>query len=681
MRLFSSLSRLLSWPLALLLTTTLTIGTWQHASGAGKPAPGQTAGDVVVVTDEDAATKTKPAAAGPLTENGDKPIGVQLPGGVKPAPPIRVSDEATDPTEPTAATDQQPTPQAGQYEDVEAAALKGIQPGTSTTKQLIKAWGEPIKTEPVDGTTQYVYEIPGFEIVEVYTDKDVVKFIVVVFNQSFEPDVVAQQLKFGDLKAVKVYDKLGRALGQAYPERGVALSYDAGKNPPTVSQILMESISAAAFVARAEQTWKTAHDSALKDTNIAIHLEAGHARAHWLRARILAATGQINDAVAAAGEAVRLAPDEAEYRLTEARIIARTGDFKRAFAETTAVANSLPATSHLKALAADQLGDLIAKSPRPDYKQALKHHMEAIRIAGALATDQQVAIRRAAKHILFDAHLSAANDICWGHWKKKDAVVPRWLGRASSAAEDLILNEGASEELRFQLARRTLSAYAGAAGLFDETATADRLQLTSKTLIAASTDAGYRARIEWETAQGLYQALVKAHSRGAFRQGQGYAQAALSAYEAGAQGRQPAAQLSHFAGRLYFRLGALHAVVAKDHIAAIEWYAKAIPLLEQPVPDSFDTDGAKQGEAFISMGVSYWHSGRRDEALKLTTEGVHLFEKAVNQGLVDESQLKIPYDNMASMYSELGNAEKSKEFAEMAARLKAETLENDTQLK
>ena len=301
--------------------------------------------------------------------------------------------------------------------------------------------------------------------------------------------------------------------------------------------------------------------------------------------------------MAAAGEAVRLAPDEAEYRLTEARILALTGDFKRAFAETGKIADAAPETSYLKALALDQLGDLIVSSPRPNYRQSLKFHMEAIRIADALATEQKIVIRRAAKHILFDAHLAAANDICRGKWKKKDVVVPKWLARAAIAAEDLILKEGASPELRFQLARRSLSAFAGAPGLLNESDIADQMQRAAQRLIATSTDASYQARIQWETAQGFYYALVNAHARPAVREGKAYAQAAIVAYELGTKNRQRTAQLQHFVGRLYFRYGALNAVLADDHQAAVDWYARAIPLLELPVPDSFETDGAKQGDA------------------------------------------------------------------------------------
>ena len=84
---------------------------------------------------------------------------------------------------------------------------------------------------------------------------------------------------------------------------------------------------------------------------------------------------------------------------------------------------------------------------------------------------------------------------------------------------------------------------------------------------------------------------------------------------------------------------------------------------------------------FISMGVSFWKAGKHEQALKLTSEGVHLFNGAVDQGLIDRSQLEIPYSNLASMHHALGNTAASKEFAELANRLKVDVQRGETQRK
>ena len=253
-----------------------------------KPAPpARVSGDTVsddTVSDDTVSGKAvansdgsrKNAADGPLTDTPDK---------ADKADKAEISDEIASKTIDEAVRTVSVEEAVDKYSNINAATLKGIQPGTSTTKQLLDSWGKPVSTQPVDGTIQHVYKIPGFKKVEVYTEKNIVKYILVSFNQSFQPDAVAQQLKFGSLQYVKIYDVFGRALGQAYPERGVAFSYDAGKEPPAVSKILMEPISAESFVARAEKNWQTQHESALRDVDIAIRRQPEHARAHWIRSQ------------------------------------------------------------------------------------------------------------------------------------------------------------------------------------------------------------------------------------------------------------------------------------------------------------------------------------------------------------------------------------------------------------
>ncbi|KKK63377.1 hypothetical protein LCGC14_2994900, partial [marine sediment metagenome] len=69
------------------------------------------------------------------------------------------------------------------------------------------------------------------------------------------------------------------------------------------------------------------------------------------------------------------------------------------------------------------------------------------------------AIRLAAKEVLIDAHLGAANDIAWGSWSQKEKAVAKWSQRAAAFAEELIANDGGTEELRFRVATRSLAAF------------------------------------------------------------------------------------------------------------------------------------------------------------------------------------------------------------------------------
>ena len=77
--------------------------------------------------------------------------------------------------------------------------------------------------------------------------------------------------------------------------------------------------------------------------------------------------------------------------------------------------------------AADRTGHAILHTL---YQQALKHHVQAIKLAEPLTASDQVTVRRAAKEIMLDAHLAVAHDIAWGKWQQKQKVVPKWLERS-----------------------------------------------------------------------------------------------------------------------------------------------------------------------------------------------------------------------------------------------------------
>jgi len=137
--------------------------------------------------------------------------------------------------------------------------------------------------------------------------------------------------------------------------------------------------------------------------------------------------------------------------------------------------------------------------------------------------------------------------------------------------------------------------------------------------------------------------------------------------------RQQTFAYHYLLGRVYFRLGALHAVGREDHRTAVSWYDKAVPLLSLPIPEEGFSELARHGETFVSMGVSYWEVGQREKALDLTQRGLALMEQAVRSGMADRSILAVPYSNLAVMHQTLGRNAEARRFAEMAAQTKSTT--------
>jgi len=556
---------------------------------------------------------------------------------------------------------------------IEAASFKGVTPGVTTMEEVEKTWGAPKEISKQQNAVMQLYAVEPFDRVEVsYFDKQVAS-VVIRFERAFPANSVAQQLELTNVRPVLVSNELGEILGQVYPERGVLFAFEPSKEPGKVSmrvgQIILEPISAEPFVLRAETNLDSQYQSSLQDLKQALKLQPANARAHWLRARVLLAVGEYEKAQAASGEAVRLEPGNALYRVTRAQILGLVGRLAEATQEAQKAVDTSQRRPHVKARALCLLGDLAASGPRPDHKKAIQFHMQAVKEADALTGNRHPAIRLAAKEVLVDAHLGAAHDVAWGTWKEKEVAVSRWLTQADAFAEELIENEGRSEELRFRVSTRALAAYVGVRGKLDPSKWADAAIRTGKRLIADPEDPLRKARFQWDLGMALYDALQTYQMRNEHNTALKYGEWAIEYLEQGEQEKR-SATTSYLLGRLYFRLGAIHAIRDNNHRAAITWFDKALPLLQEPAPNEAFADPGRHGETFVSMGVSYWEAGQRDKAVRVTERGLKLMQQALKQGTLDESALAVPCSNLASMHRQLGRREKAEQFERMATRFK-----------
>jgi tetratricopeptide (TPR) repeat protein len=615
--------------------------------------------------------KRRPGAGLKPVDSGASPL--------VPPPPAnpRAGDAAAKPKAADESLRPIPDPLEGAPASIETASFKGVVPGVSTAEVVEKAWGKPKQSTRVDGAPVQLYSVEPFRRVEVHYAEGKVSSVVIRFERPFPADGVAKQLDLAAVRAVLVSNEMGEALGLSYPERGVVLSLEAGTEPGKasmkVSQIILEPISAEPFVLRAETTLRTRYDLSRRDLEQALKLEPGNARAHWLHARVLAATEQHEKAMAAAAEAVRLDPGNAQFRVTHAQTLAEVGRFSEAAEEAQRAVQTSQNRPHINAQATSLMGDLTASGPKPDFRKALSLHAQAIQLADPLSSDRHPAIRVAAKEAMVDAYLGAAHDIAWGEWKEKPKAVTKWLERAVSVADDLVTNEGSSQEQLFRVYARALGAYVGVRGGIDPGPTIAAVIDTGDKLIAAARDPGHKAQLQWELGMALYDAVQICQMRGDHEAALKHGQAA-AAYLAKANEANASPTTSFLLGRLYFRLGTIHALRDHDHKAAVVWFDKAAPLLEGASPEALAADLGRHGESFVGMGVSYWEAGQREKAVALTQKGIKWMEQAVKQGTLDNSALAVPYGNLASMHRKLGAADKAEHYQEMASRVKAEKL-------
>ncbi|MEN6407914.1 MAG: hypothetical protein ABFC77_15780 [Thermoguttaceae bacterium] len=572
-----------------------------------------------------------------------------------------------------------PDPMESGPVSIEAASFKGVIPGVSTKADVEKAWGSPKEVAQTGEGPVQLYSIKPFRHVEVHYAADgKVASVIVRFDRAFPAEAVAKQLDLATIRPVLVSNEVGEVLGLAYPERGVLFAFEVSEDPQEpsmkVSQLVLEPISAEPFVLRAQTMLENRCDLSQRDLEQALILEPDNARAHWLQARVLTAMEKSEPAAAEAAKAVKLDPKDPHYRATYAQCLAQLGRLAQAMDEaerSIALSDKLP---HVKARSLCLIGNLIASGPKPDYKKALSFHSQAIQAASPLLTDPHPSIRIAAKEVLIDAHLGAAHDIAWGDWKEKSKSVTRWIERAQAIAEDLMSTEGASSEQLFRVHTRAMAAYVGIHGGVDPETTIKAAVRTGDALIESSRDPAHKAQIQWDLGMALYDALQVCQMRSDYDN-------AVKCGEKAAECLAAADQVKHspssafLLGRLYFRIGAIHAARDHDHKAAIAWFDKAMPLLDRlPTEEMTAADLARHGESLVSMGVSYWQAKQERRAVALTQKGIRLMEQAVEQGSLASSSLTIPYNNLSAMHRKLGNNDQANRFEEMASRTKEEKL-------
>ncbi len=554
---------------------------------------------------------------------------------------------------------------------VGTASFNEIVPGKSSQADLEKSWGMPIQVVRQGETLLHLYSVEPFNHIEVGLRDSMVTSIVIRLESSLPASDLAESLELGDIRAVLVSDELGKILGQTFPERGVMFAFEPadtpGKATMEVAQIIIESVTAESFVLRAETYLNLSPAAAAGDLETAVRLDPTNARAFWLQGRVLATLGDDVKALAACDEAVRVEPGNAEYQLTRAQVLGQMGRFEQAMAQAKAALPNAEKRPHVKARALCLLGDLAGSGATPDHQEAIGYHTRAIEVADPLAVSPHPAIRLAAKEVLIDAHLGAAHDIAWGNWNAKQTAVPKWLERAAAFAEELIQNDGGTSEHRFRVGTRALAAYVGAEGQLDPTEWAEETLRIGQELIDAVHDPERKQRLQWDLGVALYDAIQVYQMRSDHQQALQYSERAIELLEASTSGGG-SLEDRYLLGRLYFRLGAIHAVGSGDHKAAVTWFEKANPIFSESVERIAPQEAGRLGETLVSMGVSYWESGSRNRAIELTERGAALIEKAIKSGHAEATALEVPYSNLGTMHRQLGDKTKADRYFEQARR-------------
>lgn len=640
-------------------------------ASAGETPPATSAADEKAEPADDESPSEEPTTAGPTpavppgetTESSDD----------DPPPRQAVAEEnASSASSEAPAGDEgaepaavEPAPSEGKL--LEAASFKGVRPGETTRAELHAEWGQPQQVSRTTGAERETFTFPTFDKVQVTIVEGVVDSLAIHLEKALPLEAIGQQFEIDGSEPVEVFDEAGKLTGQAYPECGLLVGFAQQAGPPRVAQVVVQPIDARPFLDRAWRRLETHFVDCLADLKQSLELAPGAIGPHCLHVELTLRAGDLEQALESAERVVKREPKRLDRRLLLAKVLAAKGDYAQAIVLAGGVARLKGVARLTLARAHCQWGEALAAGEDHDYAGATQHHLKAIELAQPLTVSQKYSERRAAKEILVDAHLAVAHDIAWGRWQQKSKVVPQWLARGLALADDLIRTEHGSPAARLRVHERALAALAG----IDEPPDATRwtrgvTELGGK-LHDNAADPLFKAHLAWRLGVALGDAVEIEASRHNLDKALELGELALDYFNHGGPAGEQLPAADYLRGRLCYRLGAIFAVEKSDHLRAIPWFERAVPLLEKPTPATV-VDCAKQGETFVSMAVSYWETDKRDEALRLTQQGVQLMERGVEQGLLPKAALAIPYGNLASMHDAQGDAQAAKKFSELAAR-------------
>jgi tetratricopeptide (TPR) repeat protein len=568
-------------------------------------------------------------------------------------------------------TDTKAGSEPSETEPIEAANYRGIVPGSTSQESLHEQWGQPDQVHRIPGGARETYSSEAFQYVRVTVIEDVVDSLTLKMKKPRAVDEVAERLQITDLEPVDLFDDEGQWLGQTYPERGILLGFDPQSEQPRVARIVIEPINAAPFLARAETRVHDRFADCLADLQQARRLAPESSRTYALEAEVLLRCGDLDPSIKAAQKAIEMDPDDLGHRLMLSTALTAAGEHRQAIRHARDVVDAHGAAPITLAKAHCRLADSLAAAPEPDFKQAVKHHMQAAELVASLAKSEEPTVRIAAKEVLLDAYLGAAHDIGHGHWQQQSTVVPRWIKQAQSVAEDIIHNEHGNEETRLRVYESALAAAAGIDDPPNPGPWIDGLTELGGVLVRQSEDEAHRAHLAWRLGVALADATEIETARGNMPRAMQLGNMAMAYFSQGEAAGEQLPTHDYLRGWLCYRMGAIYAVNRHDHRQAVDWFRQAVPLLESPMPRSAAANPARQGETFVSIAVSYWELGQRDEALRLTVQGLELMERAAADGKLDKAALTVPYGNLARMHKLLGDAEQSRDFEELATRAEA----------
>ncbi|NOY29738.1 MAG: hypothetical protein GXP28_06045, partial [Planctomycetes bacterium] len=439
--------------------------------------------------------------------------------------------------------------------ELEVLSFHGVTPGVSSRRDVLREWGDP-RTEDTTAET-LPYRFDKLRSVRVKFEGNVVEAIVVELASPLSTEELASKLSLNAIRPALLADESGDPLALAFPERGIVLRYS---GEGQVGEIVIQPIKAASFLLRAESYAKTNLSACREDLHVALDLDRTSASTRRLLSDIYLTLGQAVAAERYSAEALEIEPRNHAARLQHAKCLRQLARYELAISETRKVLASSEENSLDRATALYEMSQLAAFGSQGEAQEAVGLLTKSIEIADELAIASDDPVSQQAKQLLVETHLAMAVEIARGEWSLEDQMVPQWIERASALSEEMIATDASDLPLRLRVAVSALAAAASLETPIDPLLWIEEAEETVQLLQASIQDRETRGQYEWQLGLAYFHGAQVQHRRSEPDSAERLAKLAITKLRDLAKQRDELPDTAYLMGRLYFQIGAIHAV-------------------------------------------------------------------------------------------------------------------------